>query len=537
MKRLICLLLTLLLVACLPLTAWATQTNELGVQQAQEESKVLAAYRMGDSLYSFVRFEGGVPSEKAVKLAYDQDGATEQLAVASVKSCALNAPVRLVLLVSNSIAMKDKTDTLLVFARELMRSGPKNLSVTVATQAQSFQLVAEDVTDADQLMDVLSSITYESYTNNIMSGVASALNTCFDEDTYQQGRMQNLLVFTNGATNLDWEDRLYGINLAEAAMKKSPEVLIHSVMVEDKSVEERTRLEKTNGAHLLLTENQTMETAAAFAQFLNAVHTVTVTDPAVRTLELSGLSLKYSYNNGGDFVLHDVPLGVVADLTTGEIVGTPVETVPSEPQETAPATPEAVPGETEPAGTEEIAPTGTEEVDPTGTEEVDPTGTEETDPTGTEETEVPGEAAAGSEGSQDVEPKRKNTVLWLCVGIGGAVLIALVVVTLLLLRRKNTGGIAMRLVVEYGNVPNIRQWYTLKDSFYLGSGRGCDVVIPESLVDKKNTRIYLDNGQIFVEDLGSRAGTLLGGMKLHGPNRLRSGDVVTVGNTSIRFLF
>lgn len=526
MKRLICVLLTLLLVVCLPMTAWAESQVETAVQQAQEQSQVLSAYRIGDSLHSFVKFEGGVPSADVVRLVSGTEENAEQLPASQVKNCALDNPVRLVLLVDNSTSMEAKRDTLLVFAEELMKRGPRGLAVTVVTQANGFQILAEEVTDVDQLKEAVRAIPYNgNYVTDIMAGLANALDCCFDVDSYRQGSMQNLLVFTNGAVNLSWEERLVSISKAKAAMEKAPGVLVHSVFVEDKKTEERTVLEKSNGAHLLLTDNQTQETASGFAKLLSGIHRVEVTDPKVRELSLNGLSLKYSVRSGENMVLHDVPLGTIADLTEEKNEGAPAATEPTEQSEASPTVPETEPDGTQPEeGSGETTPTG------------------ETEPTGTEETEQPQETTAesGEVQTSEVNPEPGNegfSKLWLFVGIGGVVLVALAVVLILVLRRRATDGIAMRLIVEYGEVPNIREWYYLKDSFYLGSGRGCDVVIPESLVDKKNTRIYLDNGQIFVEDLGSRAGTLLGGMKLHGPNRLRSGDVVTVGNTSVRFLF
>lgn len=518
MKRLICLLLTLLLVMSLSLTAWAEDMDNLGVQQAQEESIVLSAYRMDDSLYSFVKFEGGVPSADGIRLAYHQDGAMEQLPVSWVRSCALDNPVHLVLLVDTSAAMKDKRDTLLVFAEEFLAKGPVNLSVTVATQARDFQVVAKDVTDGEQLKEILRGIVFdERYSANPMGGVINALSVCFDRESYQQGQMQNLLVFTNGAANMTSEERQTTVSQARAAMEKAPEILVHSVIVDGKNTKERTLLEQTNGGHFLLAEGQALETASAFAQSLREVHAVKVISANWATLELSGLSLKYNIRSGSDTVLHDVPLGVIADLSTREIIQVPI----TEPSES-----------TDPTEQEEVPPTGETQpsTDPTASQP-ETEGTEPPQETTFEVTQISESSGGTPSGSS------QGSKLWLYVGIGAVGLLVLVVVVILLLRHKDNNGIAMRLVVEYGSVPNIREWYYLKDSFYLGSGRGCDVVIPESIVDKKNTRVYLENGLIFVEDLGSRDGTLLGGMKLHGPNRLRSGDVVTVGNTSIRFLF
>lgn len=525
MKKLICLLLTLALMAGLPMTVRAEGASNMGIQKSEEESRVLSAYRVEDSLHCFATFAGGVPSADTVKLISDSGENTEQLTVSGIQSCALESPVHLVLLVDNSIHMKDNSDTLLAFAEELMAKGSRNLSVTVATQALRFQILAENVTDGETLKEVLRGIVYdETYVANPMAGLANALKECFPEEDYQQGKMQNLLIFTNGVASMDPKDRPIYRAKAKTAMKESPQVLVHSVILSDKNTEERKTLEEANGIQILLADEQPQDAADEIARYLNTVHRVEITDPKVKTLDLSALSLKYSLLSGGDVVFHDVPLGTVTDIVLKE-AGDPPEVT----EGTEPPTKEEVP----PASETEDATIA----DPTDTQpEDEPTQTETDETEETRETVSDPDDVTGSSGGSVSGDTGIGKILFFA-GIGVVVLALLVAILILIFRRRGSDAIAMRLVVEYGNVPNIREWYYLKDSLYLGSGRGCDVVIPESLVDKKNTRIYLEKGQIFVEDLGSRSGTLLGGSKLHGPNYLRSGDLVTVGNTSIRFLF
>ena len=53
----------------------------------------------------------------------------------------------------------------------------------------------------------------------------------------------------------------------------------------------------------------------------------------------------------------------------------------------------------------------------------------------------------------------------------------------------------------------------------------------------RHSRIFFREGYLYIEDLGTKNGTVLGGMRLYAPNRLRSGDEITVGETTLRFLF
>ena len=136
------------------------------------------------------------------------------------------------------------------------------------------------------------------------------------------------------------------------------------------------------------------------------------------------------------------------------------------------------------------------------------------------------------------EPGGKGSLfLWIGIALGAVIILGIVIAIVLSTKHRKSAAVVMRAVVEFGTVHNLRERYYLEKSLTIGSGKGCDIVIPGASVSPKNTRIYLDNNIVYVEDLNSERGTMIGGMRIYSPNRLRSGDVITVGNTSIRFLF
>ena len=65
----------------------------------------------------------------------------------------------------------------------------------------------------------------------------------------------------------------------------------------------------------------------------------------------------------------------------------------------------------------------------------------------------------------------------------------------------------------------------------------CDIVLQDSCVSPVNTRIVFKDGMIYVEDMNSASGTAIGGMKIQGLNRLRSGDVLSIGEVEFCLKF
>jgi pSer/pThr/pTyr-binding forkhead associated (FHA) protein len=53
-------------------------------------------------------------------------------------------------------------------------------------------------------------------------------------------------------------------------------------------------------------------------------------------------------------------------------------------------------------------------------------------------------------------------------------------------------------------------------------------------VSRQHARLSLQGGQVLLEDLGSRHGTLLAGRPVAGPVIIRPGDSFTVGRTTLR---
>ena len=73
--------------------------------------------------------------------------------------------------------------------------------------------------------------------------------------------------------------------------------------------------------------------------------------------------------------------------------------------------------------------------------------------------------------------------------------------------------------------------YPLGDEVTVGRAPGCGVTLDDTYASQLHARVFARDGQLFVEDLGSTNGTYLNRQKVQGPQVMRRGDRLQVGNT------
>jgi pSer/pThr/pTyr-binding forkhead associated (FHA) protein len=98
------------------------------------------------------------------------------------------------------------------------------------------------------------------------------------------------------------------------------------------------------------------------------------------------------------------------------------------------------------------------------------------------------------------------------------------------IRKAPTGQVARLLVVE----PSARKGATLGVDREITFGRaaGCTVSVPDdAYMSQVHARVYMDDGDVFVEDLNSTNGTFINGEQVHGTRQLFHGDRLQVGHT------
>jgi sigma-B regulation protein RsbU (phosphoserine phosphatase) len=71
------------------------------------------------------------------------------------------------------------------------------------------------------------------------------------------------------------------------------------------------------------------------------------------------------------------------------------------------------------------------------------------------------------------------------------------------------------------------------DSLVVGRAADADLSLSDPFLSRRHSRFYRKGGSLFVEDLGSRNGTLLNGQAIRGPAELKPGDVIRISNSTI----
>ncbi len=78
--------------------------------------------------------------------------------------------------------------------------------------------------------------------------------------------------------------------------------------------------------------------------------------------------------------------------------------------------------------------------------------------------------------------------------------------------------------------------FPLGEGIVIGRGRGSGIVVGDSFASARHARIFLRSGQYWLEDLGSKNGTYLNGVKVEKPAVLADGDRIGVGSTIFQFV-
>ena len=75
-----------------------------------------------------------------------------------------------------------------------------------------------------------------------------------------------------------------------------------------------------------------------------------------------------------------------------------------------------------------------------------------------------------------------------------------------------------------------------KGTFLIGRGADCQLALDDALVSRRHAAIHVaDDGSATVEDLGSRNGVFLNGVRIDGVEPLDDGDLVRIGSQDISF--
>jgi pSer/pThr/pTyr-binding forkhead associated (FHA) protein len=91
-----------------------------------------------------------------------------------------------------------------------------------------------------------------------------------------------------------------------------------------------------------------------------------------------------------------------------------------------------------------------------------------------------------------------------------------------------------RLVIRKGE--GVGRDHPLAEACEVGRNPVCQFVLADLLVSRRHYRVFPEGGAWWVEDLGSRNGTLVNGQRAMEKRRLADGDRIAAGGTEVEFV-
>lgn len=538
----------------------------VSVQAAPEDNSVIRAvsgYCLGDELHTFIQirdeydvndFKASLQSD-AVSAAGDEQSPVPVTETSSI--------VRYVFMIDLTGSMRRYAEEVNEFVDSLMETERLEAFYTVAAFGERFEIVSENLTDKNAVKKVLEELKYTEKLTDPYTGVESAL-TYLDGYSIRSGDLLHLVVITDGDPDLGLEDgeesRETESALAESVtqrLESTPEIIVSTICTAEWDECAFQALSTGSGIHEMIGDGQDAGAAGEkMADYVDSLYRLSFRLSAAPVAERFSVELRLRGNEpDGQRAMLNVSLEGVPDLKLfshngqeapgsgegsgglGEIVGNGNDRKPDgekpetgdikEPGDGEAAGPEGADGEAPGDG---MVPEGADAEEPGDGEAAGPEG------------------ADAEEAKQGIDPK-----LLLAVGVCACALALVGILVVLLMGKRNSrrlkpqpeakggagaaAGIMMKLEVYSGSCVSRPASICLADSLLIGSAPECDLVFSDTDVSPQNSRIFVQNQMIYIEDLNSEEGTAIGGMRIQGQNRLRSGDVISIGNVEFCFKF
>lgn len=510
-------------------------------------SKAVSAYCLEDTLYTFVEFLGNSDPEQlsGTLMLNDVSIAKSTLVIPPQNSF---TKTHYVLLVDLSTSMQSYVEKVNRFADGLAEAGASEAVFSVLTFGDQFEVVSENLTDPKEMLAAVNHLQYNGVLSNPYEGVEQAikyLSGC----PRPEGELLNLILVTDG--NLYLGDMLESERQAlenekakstSELITSSPEIVLHTLRVGEWEPLADQTFSKGTGLQLHSANKDVPVLARELTGFTEKLYRIDFSFRPAKKDQKLDVTLQIKGRENGELFYRQYELKSIPVLKASpEPESKGDDGTPSQPDPDSDGEKEKPPSEKTPDGESEENKPQDKEPEEDEPQDKEP---EEDEPQDKEPKEDESRDSEDNE-QKDVMQNNDQSVIctdqWiLIVSILGIVIVLLIIIIAFLLARKKSqmkqnktsqeGSIYMRLDVISGNLSDVSKEFYLQDQLIIGRSRKCDIVWKDKCVSEKNTRIYIENQKVYIEDLNSAEGTALGGMRLHAPNILRSGDQISIGN-------
>lgn len=444
-----------------------------------------SAFVQGERLTVFL------PLGDGTEQALFQTGGRQFPAARGVQSLAESGmPVTYYLLVDTSTSMRGAREDIRAFAESLAEQSGEGAGFGLLLFGDSFSAVLEPTEDSGAFLSALDDTAFDAQRTDLLRGILNGIEYVSSAER-ATGGLTGLIVISDGVP--DGADGGPDAEKVRQRISDAQETVIHTLWINSGlagAPQGRDLLASIgSGAHPCIEKSGGTRDAAAeiagYTDGLSAVSFLLETEPST---PVSGDLFFQSAEEDGGQLLYYAKLADIPVLLAQE--------------DFAPAAPSALP-----------APQGSQPSSPD-----------------------PSSVVSAVPESQD------SAKVWAyCMGIAAALLAAACTAAVFYKkhRRQMPGahGIYMRLETGAGKYAGKKTEFFLTDELTIGRSRKCDLVWKDRMTSPVHARVFLRDGLIFLEDLGSETGTFLGGMRIYQKNRLRSGDEISVGRSSFRLRF
>ena len=511
------MLLAVMLFPCVPLCA------------AAEGERAVSCYYLEDAFHAAI---AGADNSTALSasLFLDNAIAVKQQAARSYYAY----PVEYLLLIDLSSSMRSKRDCVSAFAEALCAEERSRNEVTLLGFGERLEVIAERMTDPDAVSDTLRKLKYDHQASDIGEGLRQAIN-------YQAvqkitpGALVNLVLLTDGTPYISGSNDAQAVThsamAAQALIESAPQLIVHTVYIGPNEPDQATMTAARAGTgefcQIEAKEKAALQAAAQVTGFISKLSCFDFSTPW--TSQDAETEVQFRLDTTAFLKMEHVPhLERINTVQPGND-DPPFPEIAEDTTQDASAPSESVPEESVPTESTQDLTVADDTGVPAGAEDV-------LTETASAETET--------------EPVQQETGLSLPVMllIGCGVLVAAVIVLLVILLAKRRrqpavqlpsgdSGILIGMELLAGSCETAAREFRLRDELVIGSAPSCDIVVQDPAVSARNTRIFMQDQMIYIQDMNAESITLLNNMKIHAPNRLRSGDVVVIGSVQMRFRF
>ena len=415
-----------------------------------------------------------------------------------------SVPVSYLFLIDISTSMPSFKDNIKKFIYDFMESAGDNSSYLIATFGKDFEIKGDFTSNQEDIKKELDAIKYNVGQTSLHSAIIRAIDFYENKDRVN-GEIYNVVVISDGI-----EVDKNGVTKNEVDEKiKSSAVIIHTFGLPTPS----------NDTNDIKNSEEALKVLGAFARTSFGVHAVLGYDNKTETdlaSEITGF-----VNN-----LYFTKFKIAGFETKGESYSLKlVFATTSENGEVFNALGNVnIPYFKDSQNPSEIS------IGQSDLEDAIPQNKVDTEVTNSSNTSL----------HKLVSVKLFGINMWI-LGIAFVLIILLSIsISLLIKKRKKVLvdnhiiKIFMKIEILSGKCVMKNKEFYMTNELIIGRNKNCGIKFLNQDISNKNSRIYMKENIIYLEDLNSTNGTAINGMRIHAPNRLRSGDVVSIG--SVKFL-